>query len=148
MAGLDMMISYFSVDNLSCIKGMILLEKRKARPLIKIEMISKGRIKRNSGMPAAFIATSSKLSPRLPNVIMEEKRRERGSAIGTQISVTSPTSFKMVKRSRPFPTRSSIYNQKNWSIRTKEVIKKVAINGPTKAFSINVSSFFITVRGI
>ena len=57
-------------------------------------------------------------------------------------------SWAIVNMSMPFPTISSIYNQKNWSTSTNEVIKKVAINGPTKAFSINVSSFFITVRGI
>ena len=107
-----------------------------------------GRMNRNKGMPADLIATNSKVSPRFPKVIIEESKTASGSDKGTMVAATKEISCAMVIRSMPFPTISSIYNQKNWSTRTKEVIKKVAINGPTKAFSINVSSFFITVRGI
>ena len=37
-------------------------------------------------MPEAFIANSSRLSPRLPNVINEAKRMPSGNAIGTKVS--------------------------------------------------------------
>ena len=40
----------------------------------------KGRIKRSSEMPDDLMATSSKLSPRLPNVMMDEIRMAMGMA--------------------------------------------------------------------
>ena len=43
--------------------------------------------------------------------------------------------------STPLPTKSSIHNQKNWRIRTKRVMKKVAMKGPIKDLTISISSF-------
>lgn len=51
-------------------------------------VINRGRIKRNKGMPADFIATSSNVSPRLPKVMMEESNTARGKASGTTDAVT------------------------------------------------------------
>lgn len=47
-----------------------------------------GRMNLSSGMPEDLIATSSKLSPRLPNVMMEEIRTASGNASGTAVAVT------------------------------------------------------------
>lgn len=46
-----------------------------------------GRMKRNKDMPADLMATSSKLSPRFPNVINEESSTANGSASGTNAAV-------------------------------------------------------------
>ena len=62
---------------------MILLEKAKAIPQIKRVTINKGRIKRSREIPADLIAINSKFSPRLPKVIIDERRIANGSARGT-----------------------------------------------------------------
>ena len=40
---------------------------------------------RISDMPEAFMAVSSKFSPRLPNIISEARSMASGSAIGTMV---------------------------------------------------------------
>ena len=40
----------------------------------------------NKEIPDAFKASNSFFSPKLPNVIIEAKRTERGSAKGTQLA--------------------------------------------------------------
>jgi hypothetical protein len=138
------MISYFNADNFNWVTGIMLLANKKAKPPIKNVIISSGRIKRNNGIPAALMATNSKLSPKFPNVIIEENRSASGNAVGTQNNVTNPTNFKTVNRPRPFPTKSSMYNQKNCMVKTKIEIRNAAINGPIKDLIISMSSFFIT----
>lgn len=49
--------------------------------------MNNGRINRSREMPADLMATSSKLSPRLPNVINDDKRIESGSAKGTKTAL-------------------------------------------------------------
>ena len=139
------MMSYLSVFSFRFTTGIILFAKRNAIPAIKRVTINKGCIKRNSGIPADFIATSSKLSPRLPKVIILESSRASGNARGTLNAATKPVSFARVKKSRPLPTRSSIYNQKNCITKTNNVMRNVARNGPMKALMIRASSFFITL---
>jgi hypothetical protein len=75
---------------------------------------------------------------------MEESKMDKGSASGTAVTVTKLVSFRILIRSRPLPTRSSIYFQKNCITKTKRVMKNVAMKGPMKAFRINLSSFLIT----
>lgn len=53
-------------------------------------------------------------------------------------------SLKMMGPSIPFPTKSSIHNQKNWRISTNSVIKKVAMKGPMNDLIMSISSFLIT----
>jgi hypothetical protein len=142
--GLETMISYFNADNFNWVTGIILFANKNASPQINKVMINKGRMKRNKGIPAALMATNSKLSPKFPKVIIEENKSASGKAVGTQNKVTSPTNFKTVRISRPFPTRSSMYNQKNCMVKTKIEIRNAAINGPIKDLIINMSSFFIT----
>ncbi len=45
----------------------------------------------------------------------------------------------------PFPTKSSIYNQKNWMTRMNKAMKKVAKKGPIKARRISLSNFLNTI---
>ena len=116
----------------------------KAIPQMNSEQINSGRIKRSRGMPADLMATSSNVSPRLPKVMMEESSTARGRASGTRVAQTYKINRPMVNISRPFPTMSSIYSQKNCSTNTKTVIKKVAMNGPMNALIMSLSSFFIT----
>ena len=120
---------------------------RKAMIEMKKETISKGRMKRSREIPADLIATSSKLSPKLPKVMMEEISMASGSASGIAVAVTYNVSSKMLARSRPLPTRSSMYFQKNCITNTNSVMKKVAINGPTNDLRISLSSFLITIWG-
>ncbi len=46
----------------------------------------RGRMMRNREMPAAFMAVSSKFSPRLPNVMSEASRMASGSPSGTMVN--------------------------------------------------------------
>ena len=51
----------------------------------------------------------------------------------------------IVPISKPLPTKSSMYNQKNCITNTNNEIKKVAKKGPINERIISVSSFFITL---
>lgn len=102
-------------------------------------------MKRNKGMPEDLMATSSKDSPRFPKVMIAEKSNERGSAVGIQNKVTRPTNLAMVGKSSPFPTRSSMYSQKNCMVSTKTEMEKAAMKGPIKDLMMRISSFFITL---
>ena len=124
----------------------MLLANKKEIPAIRTATIKSGLIKRSRGIPADLMATNSKLSPRLPKVMMEESSKARGKARGTQLTATSPVKCANVGRSSPFPTRSSIYNQKNCITNTNKAIKNVAKNGPIKDFIIKASSFLITLQ--
>lgn len=95
-----------------------------------------------SEIPADLMATNSKLSPRLPNVISEESKTDKGKASGINTALWYQINFKIVAASSPFPTKSSIHSQKNCMINTNSVMKKVATNGPIKAFIMSLSNFF------
>ena len=103
--------------------------------------INKGRINRTSGIPAALIAINSKLSPRFPKVIIDENNKARGKAVVMVLTQTNPINFSMVKRSKPLPTKSSMYNQKNCMVSTKVEIASAAKKGPIKALRISMSNF-------
>ena len=115
---------------------------------MKTETTSNGLMKRSKEMPADFIATNSKLSPRLPNVMIEDIKIDNGNANGIAVAVTYAVSLRMFEKSNPLPTKSSMYFQKNCITRINRVMKKVAMNGPMKDLSISLSSFFITVCGL
>ncbi len=116
MAGLAIMISYFKLVSFICVTGIILLENKKAIPAKKMVNKNSGRIKRISGIPAALMAISSKLSPKFPKVMIEEKSKAKGRAVVKVLTETRPTNCKIVRRSKPLPTKSSMYNQKiAWS---------------------------------
>ena len=123
--------------------GITLLLKRKARKPMNMMNISSGLIKRRNEMPEDFIATSSKFSPMLPNVIIDARRMLNGKASGTRVVDIYTSNWMIVQMFIPLPMSSSIYSQKNCITKTKRDIKKVTINGPTKLRMINMSSFFI-----
>lgn len=92
-------------------------------------------------MPAALIATISKVSPRLPKVIIPDSNILNGKASGTQCTTTKPISFSSIIKFKPLPTISSRYTQKNCSVNTNTAIANVAIKGPIKALMTNISNF-------
>ena len=92
-------------------------------------------------MPADLMATNSKLSPRFPKVMMDENNNANGNAVVKVVAETNPISSKMVNKSNPLPTRSSMYSQKNCIVSTKVEIVSAAKKGPMKAFNISMSNF-------
>ena len=120
------------------------MAKRKDTPLNNIAIKNNGLINLNNGIPEDLIATSSKLSPSLPNVIIEESKIAIGNASITIVALAYKINFERVNMSRPFPTRSSIYFQIVCIIKTNKAIKNVARKGQKNAFRISISNFFIT----
>jgi hypothetical protein len=57
------------------------------------------------------------------------------------LTETNPTSLKIIKVSKPFPTKSSMYSQKNCIVSTKIEMVSAAKNGPIKALRISMSNF-------
>lgn len=142
-AGLATRMSYFTVFNFKFATGIILLAKKNATILKMIVTINTGRIKRINGTPADLMATNSKVSPNLPNAIMDDSKSANGNASGTHVTATNEVRYAKVPRSRPLPTRSSMYNQKNCRIKTNKEMRKVARNGPIKERNTSISSFLI-----
>jgi argininosuccinate synthase len=64
--------------------------------------------------------------------------RDQTIAYGEKCGVESP-----VKKSSPFPTKSSTYFHRFCIINTKNAMKNVMINGPIKDLKISVSNFFM-----
>ena len=112
---------------------------------MQAETTNKGLMKRSKEIPADLIATNSKLSPRFPNVIIDDIKIDRGKANGIAVAVTYAVSFRIFEKSNPLPTKSSMYFQKNCITKMNRVMKKVAMNGPIKDLSMSLSSLFITV---
>ena len=83
--GFFVLISYIKVLIFCSAIGIKLFEKKKAKSERNATTIIRGRIILHKEMPAAFIATSSYLSPKLPNVIIEARSIAKGSAIGTRV---------------------------------------------------------------
>ena len=98
----------------------------------------------NNGMPEDLMATNSKLSPSLPNVIIDESKMAIGNASITMVALAYKINLERVNISSPLPTRSSIYFQMVCIINTNKAIKNVAIKGQKKALRISLSNFFIT----
>ena len=146
-AGFATLMSYSMVVNLRFATGITKFEMRNAMMEMQKDTTNKGLINRNNEIPADFMATNSKLSPRLPKVMMEEIKIASGNANGIAVAVTYAVSSKMLVSSNPLPTKSSIYFQKNCITNTKRVMKKVAMKGPTKDFKISLSSFLIMIGG-
>jgi len=112
----------------------------------KIVRYNIGLMKRNNEMPDDFIATNSNLSPIFPNVIIEEIKIAIGIASRIMEALAYHRNSHIVKKSRPFPTKSSIYFHNICIINTKNAIKKVAINGPIKDRRISLSNFLIIIK--
>ena len=112
-------------------------------PQRKMETQTNGRMKRSSEMPAALMATNSKLSPRFPNVIIDEINIAIGIASINNDALAYHKNWQIVAKSSPFPTRSSMYFHKLCIISTKNAIKKVTTKGPIKDFKMSLSNFLI-----
>src|SRR5690606_38896816 len=93
-------------------------------------------------IPAAFIAVSSELSPKLPKVIIEERSMAKGRAMETLVAEAYHKSCKITYQSKPFPIRSSMYLNKNSINNTNITMKNVAIKGGMKALSTRTCIFF------
>jgi hypothetical protein len=83
--GLELRTSYKREYALRLATGMKLLLKKNAKPLTRIIKISNALMNLNKDIPEDFIATNSKFSPKLPNVIIEARRMLKGSASGTRV---------------------------------------------------------------
>ena len=115
----------------------------KVIPQSRSDTKNKGRIKRSKEIPEDLMATNSKLSPRLPNVIIEESKIAIGIASISRVALMYQMNFPIVQKSSPLPTRSSIYFHNVCIKRINSVTKNVAIKGPKKDFIISLSNFFI-----
>jgi hypothetical protein len=87
---------------------MISSLKRNASPEIKMMNRSKGLINRNNEMPEDLMATNSKFSPILPNVIIEERRTLNGNARGTRVVDMYMSNCMSIHMLRPLPIISSM----------------------------------------
>jgi hypothetical protein len=117
-------------------------------PQSRSEKNINGRMKRSNEIPDDLIATNSKLSPRLPNVMMEEIRIAMGIVSVSRDALAYHKNLPIVIKSKPFPTRSSMYFHKVCIINTKNAMKNVAMNGPVNALRISLSNFFITTSAV
>ena len=101
------------------------------------------RTARISEIPAAFIAVSSLLSPRFPNVISAESRIAKGRACGTRIRLMYQKNCARTSIESPFPISSSIYLHRNCIISTNWQMKNVPTKSSPNCFAIKISNFFI-----
>ena len=110
----------------------------------KERTISGERILGNE-IPAAFMAKSSLFSPNPPIVMIDANNGASGSASGINVAAPHPRNSAITPKPRPFPTSSSMYNQRNCNSRAKVTIKNVRTKGPKNDFSMNWSIFFTCV---
>ena len=94
-------------------------------------------------IPAALMAVSSELSPRLPNVISEERRIASGNAWGTSINPIYQKNWAITSMVSPFPMSSSMYLHKNCIISTNWQMKNVPMKSKPNCLAINMSNFLI-----
>jgi hypothetical protein len=105
----------------------------------------RGRMNLKREMPEDLMATNSKLSLKFPKVIMDEINIAIGIASINSDALAYQINCAIVIKSRPFPTKSSIYFHKLCIINTKNPMKKVMMKGPINDFSISLSNFFIII---
>ena len=103
-----------------------------------------GRIDCRSDIPAALMAVSSELSPRLPNVMSDESSIASGRACGTSIRLIYQKNCASTSTVRPFPMSLSMYCHRNCIISTNWLMKKVPTKSIMNCRAMNVSSFFTT----
>ena len=120
---------------------------KKAPTLMSTPTATMGASTRVSEMPEALMAVSSNFSPMSPRVIMEESRVASGMASGSVWILPHIRNSRITLNSRPFPTSSSMYSQRNCRARMKMTMARIAKNGPTKDFNMNLSSLFMPISG-
>ena len=94
-------------------------------------------------IPAALMAVNSELSPKLPNVMSDDRRMARGNAWGTSMSPMYQKNCAMTSMVSPFPIRSSMYLHKNCIINTNWQMKKVPMKSKPNCLAINMFNFLI-----
>ena len=96
-----------------------------------------------SEMPAALMAVSSELSPRLPKAMSEESRMASGNACGMSIRPMYQKNCASTSRVRPLPISSSTYRHRNCIISTNWQMKKVPANSSPNCLAMKISSFLM-----
>ncbi|MPN64534.1 hypothetical protein SDC9_212309 [bioreactor metagenome] len=125
--------------------GIRLFAAKNAPILIKNAKIISGERILGSEIPAAFIASNSLFSPNPPMVMIDANSVARGRASGINVAAPHPRNSAITPKPRPFPTSSSMYNQRNCNSRANVTIKNVKTNGPKNDFNMNWSIFFTCV---
>ena len=77
-------------------------------PLITIEITMSDRNDCIKEMPAALMAVSSLLSPKLPKVMSDESKMANGNACGTNIKPIYQKNCAIISMDSPLPIKSSI----------------------------------------
>ena len=80
---------------------------------------------RTRGMPAAFMLSSSKRSPRLPNEIRLASRTARGIDMGMSVRLLYQKNLPSRSMESPLPMRSFIHFHRNCMTKMKRQMKKV-----------------------
>ena len=96
----------------------------------------KGRIILKREIPAAFMAVSSKFSPRLPKVINEASSMARGNAIDTSESMAYMKNSLKTDQPIPFPTNSVTCFHKNCINKIKMQMRNVIKNSVIKRLNM------------
>jgi len=112
----------------------MLLEKKNAENVIIATTMISGLMILLRETPDVFMASSSRFSPMFPNVISEASKIARGRANGTMLALEYRRNSPSIFNSSPFPTRSSIYFQRNCISSMKITRKKVRKRGPINDF--------------
>ncbi len=76
-------------------------------------------------MPEDLIAINSDFSERLPIVIIDDNRTDKGRPIGTNVHEAYKSNSKIKFVSSPFPIKSSMYFHKNCINKIKITMEKV-----------------------
>lgn len=96
-----------------------------------------------SGIPAAFIASSSSRSPKLPNVMSDASSMASGRASLTRVMEQSEKNCIIMVISSPLPTNSSTDLHNICIMKIKRHIRNVPDKSWIKLFIMNKSSFLI-----
>lgn len=101
----------------------------------------RGRMILRSGIPAAFMESSSYFSPKLPNVINAANRMANGRDRGIKVKPDKKKNWAKTPISSPLPTNSSTYLHRNCIIKMNRQIKNVPEKSNRKLFRIKMSIF-------
>ena len=96
-----------------------------------------------SDMPAALMAVSSQLSPKLPKVISEDSHMANGRACGMRKRPIYQKNWASTSIDSPLPISSSTQRHRNCIISTNWQIKKVPIKSSPNCLAMNMSNFLI-----
>ena len=91
-----------------------------------------------SEIPAALMAVSSELSPRLPKAISDDRRMASGKAWGISIRPIYQKNCAITSSESPLPISSSTYRHRNCIISTNWQMKNVPKNSSPNCLIINM----------